>query len=175
MRKAAIRDGDPTTTGGLVIARSSTISDDGRKVALSDDGATCGNCKGVHKIHGTGKGIKEKGRCVVVDGDIILCPCKQNRVLIGRNPGKFLESGGDSGNARSTGAASLASSSSVASVFDQQVVLRLPSTGKLLAGVRYRARSASGRIFEGTTDSMGRTERIITAAAERLEFEIAGY
>ncbi|WP_341844977.1 PAAR domain-containing protein [Caballeronia fortuita] len=55
MRKAAIRDGDPTTTGGLVIAFSSTISDDGRKVALSDDEATCGNCKGVHKIHGTGK------------------------------------------------------------------------------------------------------------------------
>ncbi|WP_330995688.1 PAAR domain-containing protein [Burkholderia territorii] len=92
VRKAAIRHGDPTTTRGTVIAYSSTIYDDGRRVALSGDEATCGNCNGTFKIFGTGKGISEKGRNVVVEGDLVLCPCKANRVLVGKNPGIFLNS-----------------------------------------------------------------------------------
>lgn len=97
MRKAAIRHGDPTTTSGTVIAYSSTIYDDGRHVALSGDEATCGNCNGTFKIFGTGKGISEKGRVVVVEGDLVLCPCKANRVLVGGNPGIFLNSYIDDG------------------------------------------------------------------------------
>ncbi|WP_125482898.1 PAAR domain-containing protein [Caballeronia choica] len=69
MRKAAVRHGDPTTTGGFVLAYSSTLHDDGRKIALSGDEATCGICKGAFKIFGTGQGISEKSRVVVVDGD----------------------------------------------------------------------------------------------------------
>ena len=45
MRKAAVRHGDPTTTGGFVLAYSSTLHDDGKKIALSGDEATCGICK----------------------------------------------------------------------------------------------------------------------------------
>lgn len=90
MRKAAIRHGDPTTTRGIVFAYSSTIYDDGKHVALSGDEATCGNCDGTFKIFGTGKGMSEKGRNVVVEGDLVLCPCKANRVLVGPSPGIFL-------------------------------------------------------------------------------------
>lgn len=90
MRKAAVRHGDPTTTRGLLMAYSSTIHDDGQKVALSGDEATCGNCKGTYKILGTGKGMSEKGRDLVVEGDLVLCPCKKNRVVVGSNPGIFL-------------------------------------------------------------------------------------
>ncbi|MFL9905521.1 PAAR domain-containing protein [Paraburkholderia sp. RL17-337-BIB-A] len=86
MRKAAVRHGDPTTTRGFVIAYSSTIHDDGKKVALSGDEATCENCKGTFKIFGTGKGMSEKGRDVVVEGDLVLCPCKKNRVIVGSDP-----------------------------------------------------------------------------------------
>ncbi|WP_087649476.1 PAAR domain-containing protein [Caballeronia choica] len=87
MRRAAVRHGDPTTTGGFVIACSSTIHDDGKKVALSGDEATCGNCKGAYKIFGTGQEISEKGRAVVLDSDSVLCPCGKNRVIVGSNPG----------------------------------------------------------------------------------------
>ncbi|MCF1368079.1 PAAR domain-containing protein [Burkholderia cenocepacia] len=90
VRKAAIRHGDPITTSGIVFAYSSTIYDDGKHVALSGDEATCGNCDGTFKIFGTGAGMSEKGRNVVVDGDLVLCPCKANRVLAGSNPGIFL-------------------------------------------------------------------------------------
>ncbi|WP_230684369.1 PAAR domain-containing protein [Burkholderia cepacia] len=95
VRKAAIRHGDPTTTRGIVFAYSSTIYDDRKHVALSGDEATCGNCEGTFKIFGTGKGMSEKGRDVVVEGDLVLCPCKRNRVLVGRNPGIFLETRND--------------------------------------------------------------------------------
>jgi hypothetical protein len=94
MRKAAVRHGDPTTTGGIVIAFASGIYDDRKRVALTNDEATCGNCKGTYKIYGTGKGISQKSRNVVVDGDKVLCPCGRNRVLVGRNPGIFLETDG---------------------------------------------------------------------------------
>nr|WP_269510870.1 PAAR domain-containing protein [Burkholderia sp. IMCC1007] len=96
VRKAAIRHGDPTTTGGVVFAYLSTIYDDGKHVALSGDEATCGNCDGTFKILGTGKGMSEKGRNVVVEGDLVLCPCKTNRVLVGPGPGIFLTSSEES-------------------------------------------------------------------------------
>lgn len=90
MRRAAVRHGDPTTTRGFVIAYSSTFHDNGKKIALSGDEATCGNCKGAFKIFGTGKGISEKGRDAVLDGDPVLCPCGKNKVIVGDSPGIFL-------------------------------------------------------------------------------------
>jgi uncharacterized Zn-binding protein involved in type VI secretion len=77
MRKAAVRHGDPTTTGGFVMAFASTIHDNRKKVALSGDEATCGNCKGTYKIFGT--------------GDKVLCPCGKNRVIVGSDPGIFFD------------------------------------------------------------------------------------
>lgn len=93
MHKAAVRDGDLTTTGGFVMGSSKRLSDKGKKLALDGDGATCGHCTGTHRIFGTGKGIADMGRSVVVDGDSVLCPCGRNRVMVGGNPGYFLDSG----------------------------------------------------------------------------------
>ncbi|SAL80002.1 bacteriophage GP29 protein [Caballeronia choica] len=90
MRKAAVRDGDPTTTSGFVIVCLSTITDDGKKIALSGEEATCGNCKGTYKIFGTGQGVSDKGRLIVVDGDSVLCPCGKNKVIVGSNSRIFL-------------------------------------------------------------------------------------
>lgn len=105
MRKAAVRHGDPTTTRGFVMAYSSTIHDDGKKVALSGDEATCGNCKGAYRIFGTGKGMGEKGRVVVLDGDRVLCPCGKNRVIVGSNPGIWITTSDGSAGASSAAAA----------------------------------------------------------------------
>ncbi|MFP3663349.1 PAAR domain-containing protein, partial [Burkholderia sp. SIMBA_043] len=53
MRRTAVRDGDPTTTGGFVIAVTSTMFDNGKHVAIDGDEATCGDCKGTFKIFGS--------------------------------------------------------------------------------------------------------------------------
>lgn len=83
MRLDLVRHGDPTTTRGFVIAYSSTMHDDGKKIALFGDTATCGNCKGAYPIYGTGEGVSEQGRVAVVHGDKVLCPCGKNRVIAG--------------------------------------------------------------------------------------------
>ena len=104
MRKALIVQGNPTTTGGVVIGGSAFgMTDNGRPFALYGDEATCGNCKGAFKIFGTATGRCYDGRAGVIEGDLVLCPCGRNRVLSGSNPGCFYED--DSGSA---GASSIA-------------------------------------------------------------------
>ncbi|RKT26394.1 PAAR motif-containing protein [Paraburkholderia sp. RAU2J] len=154
-----VRHGDPTTTHGFVIAFSSTIYDDSKNVALSGDEATCGNCKGTFKIFGTGQGMSEKGRVVVVDGDLVLCPCNRNRVIVGNNPGIFLQcdDGQSSGTHIRKTATVVASSSAV---YDEQVCATAPGT--LLAGYPYYVEVADGRIESGRIDTSGRLPRIVT-------------
>ncbi|WP_321817809.1 MULTISPECIES: PAAR domain-containing protein [unclassified Paraburkholderia] len=54
MSKAIVCHGDKTTTGGEVIAASSSMLDGDRRIALDQDMATCGNCSGEHPIQGSG-------------------------------------------------------------------------------------------------------------------------
>lgn len=158
MRKAAIRHGDPTTTRGVVLAYSSRIYDDGKNVALSGDEATCGNCKGTFKILGTGKGMSEKGRAVVVDGDAVLCPCRANRVLAGRNPGIFLKTSnneGEAANAAASGNATLP----VATDEDLECYYEfvLERTGKPVEGMAYKLLSDGHTLIDNASLVDGRT------------------
>ncbi|TDN61605.1 PAAR domain-containing protein [Paraburkholderia sp. BL10I2N1] len=136
MRKAAVRDGDPTTTGGFVIGTSTRINDKGKKVALIDDYATCGNCKGTYRIFGTGKGMSDMGRVVVVDGDSVLCPCGKNRVIVGSNPGCFLNS--DHGSASASSTASAAQSAIAADKLEHYFEITDALTGAPIEGMTYK-------------------------------------
>ncbi len=155
MRKAAVRDGDSTTTGGRVIGSSTGYTDRGTRLALDGDVATCSNCKGTHRIFGTGKGIFDRGRKVVVDGDSVLCPCGKNRVIVGRNPGYFLNS--DHGSARASNAATeieSASSSLATGTFDEQI--RAAAPGVTLKDYPYFIKTTDGRTSYGRTDADGK-------------------
>jgi len=166
MRKAAVRDGDPTTTGGRVMGSSTGYTDHGKKLALDGDVATCGSCKGAHMIFGTGKGISDKGRNVVVDDDSVLCPCGKNRVIVGSNPGYFLDSDhGSAGasNASSTARSAIATGASVAA-YDEQV--RAATSGVALDGYPYLVETADGRTFSGRVGVSGLLSRITTDGAD---------
>ncbi|MCA3183608.1 MULTISPECIES: PAAR domain-containing protein [unclassified Cupriavidus] len=172
MRKAAVRHGDPTTTGGIVLALSSTIFDDGKRVALSGDGATCGQCDGTYRIFGTGKGMSEQGRDVAIDGDFVLCPCGKNRVMVGAAPGIFLQVG----DPPDSPAAMAEPSKTVAhppAPFDQRVQIFDELSGQPLAGVRYRL-SGDVPTLEGITDESGMTERVAADHAATITVEIFG-
>jgi uncharacterized Zn-binding protein involved in type VI secretion len=80
MSKSLVCNGDPTTTGGHVIATASTMFDGDRRMALDRETATCGNCPGEHPIQGSGTDMDEDGRASVLDGDRALCPCGANHV-----------------------------------------------------------------------------------------------
>lgn len=173
MSLALVRHGDPTTTGGFVIALTSTMFDDGKHIALHGDEATCGNCKGVFKIFGTGDGVSENNRAAVVHGDMVLCPCGKNRVIAGGDALCFMTR-----TSRQTD-----TPGSVAQVgalmrqiqtaqHDEQFTL-IDHAGRQLAGVRYRVRVGSNVIASGVTDSRGRTHRISTEDPQRLTLDVA--
>jgi uncharacterized Zn-binding protein involved in type VI secretion len=93
MSKALVRNGDRTTTGGVVIATTSNRCDNGKPIALHGEEATCGKCNGIHKIFGTCTNATYRGRASVFDGDLVLCPCGQNRVIAGPDARCSAESG----------------------------------------------------------------------------------
>lgn len=169
-RKAVVRNGDPTTTRGFVIAHSSTMFDHGKHIALSEDRATCGICEGDFSIVGTGKGMSERGRNVVVDGDSVLCPCGKNRVMAGGDSSILLERGLDSN--RTPFSAHAASTTGV--TYDEQFQLVDQSTGRPLTNVRYRitSDSAPGSAITGATDMEGRTRRVSIASHGKLHLDI---
>ncbi|WP_168991512.1 hypothetical protein, partial [Paraburkholderia sp. UYCP14C] len=113
------------------------------------------------KIYGTGERMSEKGRCVVVEGDLVLCPCKKNRVIVGSDPGIFLECESSSG-----AVARAASDRSHAAALQPKIALQEQpnhtqrvfvwdsSTGMPLADQRWIA-DVGGVQQSGTTDGGG--------------------
>ncbi|VWD06524.1 PAAR repeat-containing protein [Burkholderia lata] len=170
-RKAVVRNGDPTTTRGHVIAHSSTMFDHGKHIALSEDRASCGICEGHFSIVGTGKGISEGGRNAVVDGDSVSCPCGKNHVMAGSDSSIFLER--HSGYNRTP--FSSREPSATNSAYDEQFRLLDQSTGHPLKNVRYRitSDSAPDSVITGTTDMEGRTQRVSLASHGKLHLDIA--
>lgn len=171
MRKAAIRHGDPTTTGGFVIAFTSTIHDDKKKVALSGDEATCGTCKGSFEIFGTGKGMSEKGRDVVVEGDLVLCPCGKNRVIVGSNPGIFLTTTRDSADSRVTAEAVVTPVSTASAGYDRHFQL-IDQDGAPLEGITVHLQTPAGDVREITTTPEGKTPIIAGNSGESIKLHI---
>ncbi len=108
MRIPIVCHGDETTTRGKVVAFSATIHDDHRKIALHGDQATCGNCKGLWNIVGTGEGMGENGRLAVINGDHVLCPCGRNRVIASPDAGMFIHLDSGVGGMGASGSANAA-------------------------------------------------------------------
>ncbi|PRY01139.1 PAAR domain-containing protein [Paraburkholderia sp. BL25I1N1] len=164
MLKAAVRNGDRTTTRGMVIAFSSTIIDGGTQIALCGDGATCGNCNGVHRILGTGQGMFEETRPVVLEGDLVLCPCGNNRAIAGKNPGIFIEAGRALPNVEDVSAASTVNAvRSASGRYDEQVHALV--VGATLEGYPFVIETPDGQLVAGRAEAGGTLPRIETGAS----------
>ena len=170
MRKALVVQGSPTTTGGVVVGGSAThMTDRGKPFALYGDDATCGRCEGRFRIVGTAARRTYRGRAGVLEGDLILCPCGQNRVMASENPGCFYE---DDGMDTAAGLHSAIGASTSSGAYDEQYVLRDAATGQPLGGVRYEIRTGSRQVFSGVTDDQGRTLRIVSNTSQNLQLAI---
>ena len=177
MSRRAIRNGDATTTGGIVISGSSNMFSNSKTIAVDGDKATCGNCEGTFPIAGSAVGVISDGRCMALEGDAVLCPCGQNQLIAGSDCTFFYDdSGGGHSAADSFTALSAFAptrSAPALGVHDEQYVLREPDSGRPLVNVRYRIRLSSGKIVTGVTDATGHTQRVTSVYAESLKFEIA--
>ncbi|MDR5854389.1 PAAR domain-containing protein [Caballeronia sp. LZ062] len=169
MRKALVVQGSPTTTGGIVIGGSAThMTDHGKPFALYGDEATCGKCEGAFKIIGTATRRCYRGRAGVLEGDLVLCPCAQNRVMASPDPSCFYDDGDDA--CLSTQAGNAVTASPI--TCDEQYVLRDAATGQPHPGVSYKISSSSGQIWRGVTDDKGQTQRLRTSGPATLRLAI---
>lgn len=105
--------------------------------------------------------MSELGRKVVVEGDLVLCPCKKNRVLRGSNPGIFLHSGSGT---TIGGPAYAANSLSSTTAFDEQV--RAAVRQGTAEGYPYFIETADGKTHSGRASGDGLLPRVETDSAD---------
>ncbi|KAB0635294.1 PAAR domain-containing protein [Burkholderia stagnalis] len=176
MSRRAVRNGDTTTTGGIVIAVTSTMSNHGKKVALDGDKATCGNCEGTFLIAGSAQRMIHRGRCVALEGDAVLCPCGQNRLIAGSDSSIFYggKGGHNAANPFVTPSTYTPTRHAPGSgIHDDQFVIRDVRTKQLLSNVRYWIKDQSGNVLaSGVSDRNGCTVRVQTEGAQTLKLVI---
>ncbi|VWB46354.1 PAAR domain-containing protein [Burkholderia metallica] len=171
MSRRAVRNGDPTTTGGVVIAVTSTMFNHGKQVAIDGDKATCGNCDGAFLIVGSAQRTIHHGRCVALEGDAVLCPCGQNRLIAGSDSTIFY--GGDGGRKAANPFGARSAFAPASGIHDDQFVIRDFRTKQPLSNVRYWIKDRSGNMLaSGMSDRHGCTARVQTEDAQTLKLVI---
>ena len=171
MRIPVVRFGDPTTTGGKVLAVRANIHDNGKKLALHGEHATCGNCKASWPMFGTGDKMCDHGTPVVIQGDRVLCPCGKNRVIAGADARCFVHKEPDA--SKTAGTTDSSREAAYAAQYDEQFTL-LNDARQPLANVRYRIVVDGERVITGTTNANGETKRITTDAVSSLRLYTTG-
>ena len=106
-----------------------------------------------------------------VDGDIVICKCERHPrvVAVYARRCTYQDTWGGDPFMSETPRHSVAPA--VREPYDEQYMLK-GSDGKALAGVRYRIVMDRGRVITGTTDTIGRTERITTDGMENLKLQL---
>ncbi|WP_321873826.1 PAAR domain-containing protein [Burkholderia ubonensis] len=175
MSRRAIRNGDATTTGGIVIAGTASIFVNNKHIALDGDKATCGNCEGMFPIAGSAVSVVGSGRAVAVEGDAVLCPCGQN-LLVASNDCTFFIGGGGHGSAPPfTGHSAFAPTryAPTSDIHNDQFVIRDVRTKQPLSNVRYWIKDRSGNVLaSGVSNRRGCTVRVRTERAQTLKLVI---
>ncbi|NTX28444.1 hypothetical protein HT746_15105 [Burkholderia pyrrocinia] len=141
-------------------------------IATLDMKTYCAACKREGYIAPLGPrwpGTGPNGKQWALSGDINVCGCNPPPIFYAERGMRMTFTAAQVAtlNGRKPGAAHLAPTPSDAA-HDEQFVLCDTSTGRPLARMRYRVRTTSGQVIEGTTDSAGRTQHITTANAESL-------
>ncbi|KVN34595.1 hypothetical protein WJ63_03465 [Burkholderia pyrrocinia] len=155
-----VAKGALTTTGGRVVSGTSTQYDErGQTLARDGDRATCGNCKGVFSIHGSALAWLDDGKPMVKDGDWVICPCRQNRVIAPGSSTFYYSEGG----AKAATTTSPASVSDSAQSFDEQV--RASGVGAS-AGYPFHIEMPDGQTISGRLDDTGNLPRIYTESSD---------
>ncbi|WGS40261.1 hypothetical protein LFL97_10900 [Burkholderia sp. JSH-S8] len=116
-------------------------------------------------------GTGPNGNQWALSGDINVCGCNPSPVFHAERNMRMVFTAEQA--AALTGQSAPRSPLAIHAEHDEQFVLRDVDTGRPLARVRYRIRTASGKVFSGVTDATGHTQRVTTTNTESLCLEIA--
>jgi hypothetical protein len=179
MKRRIVVVGDRLSRGGYVLPYEQPMGFrfSGHMAALIGGEVYCESCKScgfIVKAGGPKRLHYMSKHEVALDHELIACQCATPPHIVAELAG---EAWCDDGAAEHTSTATnnIASrddSTSAAFNYSEQFVLFDAHTSHPLSAVRYRIRTASGRLFEGVTDGHGKTARVSTSAAEPLVLEI---
>lgn len=166
--REALRDGDQTTTGGVLEAPSLGLDHGGRRVAGDGDWASCPSCKKGGKVMNDAfpSSTLLDGRQILVRGAKVMCSCSDKPLVIPSQHTFKIEV-----NRNGTGLAMPALADST-KLFDEAFILRDKQSGAPLANVEYRIKFADGSFEYGVTDESGHTHVATTADSEHLILEV---
>ncbi|MFC6310280.1 PAAR domain-containing protein [Paraburkholderia dipogonis] len=162
-----IRFDDPTTTGGKVPATKARRHDNGKKLALHGERATCGTREGSWPMYGSVERMRSEGTPVVLQGHLVLYPRERNRVLAGVDVGCFYHRTNDTERRQTN---SPISTPAQTTAYDEQFTL-MDDAQRPLANVRCRI-IVDGKVITGATNAQGKTGRISTPRASSLQPQI---
>lgn len=167
--------GDRTSHGGTVISGDMTFTVDGQPIARVGDKVICPRCKTTASIVTSRfPTVSAFGQNMAYDQDATSC----GALLISRHNGHAGWDPNPGGNVESSAKPTVASPEPVddhspkkVPRFQEHFILH-DDDGALMANVPYRAITGDGRIFEGKTDSQGRTSVIWTDAPNAVELTV---
>lgn len=175
MRRIAVV-GDTLLNGGTVLSYAGpacTFGNAGHQVALIGGQAYCEVCKSVGIITKAGgpRRMNFMGE-VALDADEVLCKCLHPKRIVAVLAGEaWYEDGSGSEIERKRANSDLANSvpttAAVSPIYDEQFLLK-DRQGNVLSDTYYTVGLPNGAIKHGTTDLLGRTERIRTDGVQEI-------
>lgn len=173
-KRAVITIGDTTSHGGTVTEGFAELRIHGKAAAGVGHQGSCPKCKTTFYIVAGAANVNVFGRALALEGMMTSCGAvliaSQNYYMV--DDGIDAASDAPSATQSAAGGDGAAASAAAVQTYDEQFTFRDESTGKPLAGVPYKATSSSGKIFMGTTDAGGRTQRMKTATGETLTLAV---
>ncbi|WP_316154843.1 PAAR domain-containing protein [Cupriavidus sp. BIC8F] len=161
----ALRNGDKTSSGGILIATGRSIFHHDLIVGVEGDHATCPACKvGGPVMNDCYPAVDVDGKQMLVTGARVNCKCPTHPVVIHSRTDFIIEVNRGGRNAPPPpSSASLASSnltSPATGDYDEQVRVRAGNTP--LEGYPYFIETPDGRAFSGGIGESGKLPRIYT-------------
>ena len=173
MSFAFIREGDPTSHGGIVLTCNPANTSDGKALALLGDMVSCPRCGGIFPIVKvkTDLNVRFDSRPVASDGDMTACGATLIASSNGTRASPTTGAGSSIGGGRSV--VSHRTSDSNETHRGRFQVLD-DNTGKPVANHSYTVTSSNGQTIKGTTDGNGFTDWLETSQAASLIFKRSG-
>lgn len=153
----------------------------GRPTAYMGHKVSCPLCNGTYPlVEGVltttlyGKGVAVAGMKTACGATLVATQFTDTVEWSSGASGTFANSGASAGTSSvSATAASTIANTAAKSLFDEQIQL-VDTNGKPLAKTGYQIITSGGAVFQGTTDSDGKTQRVATTDAQTLHLYLRG-